>query len=269
MVDYGTTGEYGYRPWPVNYPDDRPVWTVTYQGGEVAGTIAQPCQISVRLADGSEPELAHVVAADPSLPPLVRAAKAAREHVRLFMEPHGWLGDDDEACSVVLALDLITQPPEQRPDFIDRWTHYQVMTFDQVGLTLDAMYFDNRLGSAGALTLLAPLMTQDRNAATLIRAWASKVSYALVFDTADQADWPTSDRWSVKDFAAQFDGLGERERTLLVQALDGLTREATSPYGDLPNGLIGAWERLTDDGPHPLGLRGRVGLYSNVDGDLG
>lgn len=262
MVEYGTAS------WPVDYPDDRPVWTVTYQGGVVTGTKSQPCQISVRLADRSEPNLADVVAADPSRPPLVRAAKAASEHVRLLMEPHGWPGDDDEAGAVVLALDLLTKSPEQRPASFDGWSHYQAITCDQVGLAFNLENSRLRVGRAQALPLLAPLMTQDRNAETLIREWAIIVSYPLVFDTGDQTGWPESDRWSIKDLAAQFDGLGERERTLLVQTLDGLGREPASSYGEMQARLVGTWALVTDRGPNPLGLRRRLGLYPETDTPL-
>lgn len=252
MVEYGTTDEYGYRSWPVEYPDDCPVWTVTYQGGVVTGTIAQPCEISVRLGDGMEPDLRDAVAADSTLPPLVRAAKAAAEHVRLFMSPNGWLGDDDEPSAVVYALDLLTNEVRQ-PVSLDRTFGpecYQVVVLDQLGFSFDLMagrHIRTRL-----LALLAPVMHQDRNAAVLVKHWAWFVSHRIHL-TPEDVGW--------EDHAAEFGELAGRERTLLVQAIDALLREPGSPFGGQHSDFLSCWEQITEVGSEPLGLRRRLGLY--------
>lgn len=246
----------GQPAWTVDYPDE-PIWTVTYDGGVVTGTLPTPGTISVWLPGTGEVDLSEVVAADPERPPLVRAAKAAAEHVRLFMRPNSWMGDDDEQLIVVLALRLLTQSKESWPYFDSCGPDHQfyiAITVDQIGLDVAVLerLFGARSVPARSAAQLAPLMVQDRNAQTLIRIWVEKVRYP--------GAW-LDDGPSDGELVSQLKAYSERERTLLVEYLGELVREPSWLSAGMVSDVVTAWERVTETDRVRLGLRHRLGIH--------
>lgn len=243
--------------WIVDYPDD-PRWTISYNGGVVTGTLPNPSNISVRLLDQEDVHLDEVVAADPTVPSLVRAAKAASEHVRLFMRPSGSLGDDDEQLAVVLALQLLTRPAGDWPYFDHCGPGHQfyiAITIDQIGLDVEMMkrLFDPPFVPARSAARLAPLMTQDRNAERLVRVWADKIRYPGAW-----GDDGPPDEEVLGDLAL----FGERERTLFIQYLSEQFRNPSWQDAQGAADVLRAWERVTETPANPLHLRKRSGLYA-------
>lgn len=237
---------------------DGEAWRIELESGWITGDALY--RVEAWTSDSRPINLDDVIAADPNQPTVARAAKAAAEHVRLFMKPRDWLGDDDAELAAGLAVRLLDSEDWERPHFDTCWPEhvfYTVVVADEIGCAVEGMHLlqDRQSTPIDHLALLAPLMRQDRNAFHLVQTWAQRVGYPGCWD-----DWqPRSD----SELAEQFGQFGERERTMFVAHYEQVIRDPGWQFTAAQGLFFDSWGRVLARLDRPLDLRSRLGIYGS------
>lgn len=237
---------------------DGEAWRLELESGWISGDALH--QVGAWTSDSRPIDLDSVIAADPKQPTVARAAKAAAEHVRLFMKPRNWLGDDDAELAAGLAVRLLDGKDWERPYFDSCWPEHvfhTVIVVDQIGGSVDGMHLleDRQSVPIDHLAVLSPLMRQDRNALHLVQMWAQRVGYPGCWE-----DWqPRSD----SELAEQFGQFGERERTMFVAQYERVVRNPGWQFAKAQELFFNSWGRVLARLDEPMDLRSRLGIYGS------
>jgi hypothetical protein len=237
---------------------DGEAWRIELDSGWITGDALY--RVDAWTSDSRPIDLDGVIAADPKQLTVARAAKAAAEHVRLFMRPRDWVGDDDAELAAGLAVRLLDGEDWERPHFDSCWPEhvfYTVIVVDQIGGSVDGMHLleDRQSVPIDHLAVLAPLMRQDRNAFHLVQTWAQRIGYPGCWD-----DWqPRSD----SELAEQFGQFTERERTMFVAQYERVIRNDGWQFAKARDLFFDSWGRVLSRLDGPMDLRSRLGIYGS------